>query len=277
MRPARAILSLFALVPALAGAAANAQRLDYADMISNQELAAAEHAVGPRLNIPAFDAPLPAPIPEADDGPVRAFYGDRLEWRSQRGVDGYNWDWSGEIGGPRNRLWLATTGDGLTGGGLDYVEVQALYSRPVTASGLAVQAGVRRDFVPRPRRSYAVLGLQGNVSDPLYVGAFGFLSHRGEFTGRVFAYYDLPLVGDLVLQPAVESEVAGADVPELGIGAGPIYAEAGLRLRFRFAEPFAPYIGVNWERLLGRTARLARQAGDDVETASFVLGLRSYF
>jgi copper resistance protein B len=66
-------------------------------------------------------------------------------------------------------------------------------------------------------------------------------------------------------------------VPELGIGAGPIYLEGGLRLRYRIAEPFAPYLGVNWERLLGRTARLARDTGDDVESTQFVVGVRSYF
>ena len=253
----------------LIGAPAGAQELPYADVL------AAEHAVGPRLNYAPLDAP--APIEEETEERVRAFYGDRLEWRPQRGGDAWNWDWSAELGGPRHRLWLATTGDGTFGSGLDYFEAQALYSRPITESGLALQLGLRQDFVPRPRRSYAVLGVQGNVSEPLYVGAFGFLSHEGELTARLFAYYDLPLTGRLILQPAAEMEVAAADVPELGVGAGPIYLEGGLRLRYRIAEPFAPYLGVNWERLLGRTARLAREAGDEVESTQFVVGVRSYF
>jgi copper resistance protein B len=208
---------------------------------------------------------------------VRAFYGDRFEWSPQRGRDAFSWDASAELGGASHRLWLASTGDGLIGGPVEYVEVQALYSRPISESGLALQAGVRRDFVPRPRRTYAVLGMQGNVADAFYVGGFGFLSHRGELTGRLFAYYDLPLVHRLLLQPAVETEIAAADVPELGIGAGPVYVEAGLRLRYRIAEAFSPYVGLNWERLLGRTADFARDAGDEVDNASLVLGVRSYF
>lgn len=251
------------LVLLLLGAApAHAQRLGYEDVLS------AEHEVGPRLNYE------PASAGEEN---VRAFYGDRLEWRPQRGADAWNWDWSAEIGGARHRLWLATTGDGTFGSGLDYFEVQALYSRPISESGLALQAGFRQDFVPRPRRSYAAVGVQGNVTEPLYVGAFGFLSRQGEFTARLFAYYDLPLSGRLILQPAVETEIAGADVAELGIGSGPVYVEAGLRLRYRIAEAFAPYVGVNWERLLGRTARLTRDEGEEVETANIVLGVRSYF
>jgi copper resistance protein B len=53
--------------------------------------------------------------------------------------------------------------------------------------------------------------------------------------------------------------------------------ELGLRLRYRIAEPFSPYLGVRYDRLLGRTARIARQAGEDVGGTSLVLGMRSYF
>ena len=264
-RPLAAFLLLL-LPPTATAVPAHAQRLDYADVID------AEHRAGPRLSY----APADAVAPDEPE-PLPAFYGDRFEWRPAAGADAYNWDVSAQLGGQRHRLWLSTNGDGAFGGALEYLEAQALYSRPLGSSGLLLQAGLRRDFVPRPRRSYAVAGVQGNVSEPFYVGAFGFLSHKGEFTARVFALYDLELPGSLVLQPAFEAEAAGADVPELGIGAGPVYVEAGLRLRYGFADAFAPYVGVNWERLLGRTARFAHEAGDDVETTSLVVGLRSYF
>jgi copper resistance protein B len=257
-----------------AAAPAAGQSLAYRDVL------APERGPAPRLAYVALveppDAePSPATLPAAES--VRAFYGDRFEWHPQRGRDAFSWDASAEIGSAAHRLWLASTGDGVIGGPIDYLEAQVLYSRPLGGSGLSLQAGVRRDFMPRPRRSYAAVGIQGNVTDPLYVGAFGFLSNHGELTGRLFAYYDLPLGSRFLLQPAVESEIAGADVPELGIGAGPIYVEAGLRLRYRFDEAFAPYLGVNWERLLGRTARFAREADDDVENATLVVGVRSYF
>lgn len=259
-----------ALLPLIVAAApAGAQTLPYHDML------AAEDEDRSRL---AY-AELPG-IDPADDGreeSVRAFYGDRFEWRVQPGADAYHWDVSAELGGPEHRLWLAVTGDGLFGESPYYVETTALYTRAIGNSGFDLQLGVRRDFQPRPRRSYAAIGVQGNIVDPLYVSAFGFLSHRGEFTGRGVAIYDIPVAERLILQAYAEGEIAGADVPELGIGAGPVYVQGALRLRYRIAEPFAPYVGVNWDRLLGRTARMAREAGDEVSTTQLVVGVRTYF
>ncbi len=273
------LLLIAALGPA---AAADAQRLDYQDVLR------AEHAVGPRLSYQPMDTggapvaptapPATAAVAAEEDGPVRAAYFDRIEYRGQPGGDGWSWDLSAEFGlaGQDHRLWLSTAGDASLRGTLQYVEAQALYSYPVLEAGLALQAGVRQDFV-RPRRTYAVLGAQGNLTAPFYVGLFGFLSNRREVTARAFAYYDWEAAPRLVVQPYAGMEAATRDVPALGLGHGLASAELGLRVRYRIAEPFAPYIGVSWDRLLGRTARLARLAGDDPEATSVVIGVRSYF
>lgn len=263
--------SLLALLALLAPAAAGAQTLAYQDVLSPSPrlgYAPVEIATAPPLPPPAAaDRP-------ARRGPVHAFYGDRLEIAPRTGA--YGWDLSGEIGSAAHRLWIATAGEGLLNGGIGYVEGQALYSHPVLDAGLALQAGVRRDFIS-PRRTYAVLGLQGNLTEPFYVGAFAFLSTKGELTGRLFAYHDWEMRPRLVLQPYAGAELAARDVPELGLGAGVTSGELGLRLRYRIAEPFSPYVGLSWSRLLGRTARIARDAGDDLGGAELVLGVRSYF
>jgi copper resistance protein B len=253
MRSAFVILALLAPTPAAA-----AQRLGYEDVLSPD----------PRLAYQQVE------VTEAPGSAVRAFYGDRFEITPEGNA--YSWDVSAEIGGAAHRLWLATAGDGLLGGGLDYVEAQALYSHPILESGLALQLGVRRDFV-RPHRTYAVIGAQGNLTAPLYVGAFAYVSTRSELSFRAFAYYDWEPLPRLVLQPYVGAEAASADVPALGVGRGPTELELGLRLRYRIAEPFAPYVGIRYDRLLGRTAGIARQAGDDVGATAFLLGIRSYF
>ena len=87
-----------------------------------------------------------------------------------------------------------------------------------------------------------MLGAQGNLTAPLYVGLFGFLSTQGEVTGRAFAYYDWEPARRLVVQPYAGMEAATRDIPELGLGRGLTSAELGLRVRYRIAEPFAPYI-----------------------------------
>ena len=66
-------------------------------------------------------------------------------------------------------------------------------------------------------------------------------------------------------------------MPELGLGRGLAYAEAGLRVRYELSGGLAPYLGVSWERSLGRTAEFARAAGEDVEATSLIVGVRAYW
>jgi copper resistance protein B len=264
-------MRIAALLPLLLlSTGAAAQRLPYADVLSAAPPPRLAYA---RLEIVADEAPPPARQPEAS-GLIHGFYGDRFEF-TPRGR-GYSWDVSGEIGSAAHRLWLASSGDGAVHDGLSYVEAQALYSHPILAAGLAVQAGVQRNFA-RPRRTYGVVGVQGNLSTPLYVGAFALLSTKGELSANVYAYYDWEMRPRLVLQPYAGLDFAAQDVPELALGRGLSEAELGLRLRYRIAEPFSPYVGLSWDRLIGRTARIARDAGDDPGGAVLVMGVRSYF
>lgn len=104
-----------------------------------------------------------------------------------------------------------------------------------------------------------------------------FVSTRGDAHARLEASYDQRITQRLILQPAMEVNVAAQDVPELGIGSGLSDIELGLRLRYEFAREFAPYVGVNWERKLGDTARYAQRVGDDPAATSLVMGLRFWF
>jgi copper resistance protein B len=266
---------LLALPVLLAPASAAAQRLGYEDVLTP----APRLAYQP-VTVAETPPPAPAPTPAAAAEPPRMaeFYGDRMEIVPEG--NGYAWDLSGQIGTGPHRLWLATAGDGVFGGGVGYVGAQALYSYQILEEGLALQAGVQRDFL-RPRRTYAVLGLQGNVSDPLYVGAFGYLSTKGEVTGSAYAYYDWRLGAvarrAVIFQPYAGIDFAAADIAALDLGRGATALELSARLRYEIAEPFAPYVGLSYSRLLGRTARLARLAGDDPDSTSLVFGIRSYF
>jgi copper resistance protein B len=277
------VLRWATLAAVAASGAAHAQRLEYRD-VASWPVAAAP----PRLRYEPLDdvAPAPAAVAvsaavaagaaEAGTGAVREFYLDQMELALQRGDDGYAWDVAARLGGPRHRLWLASVGDGTLGGSLDYLEMQALYSRAVSENW-DVQAGLRYDIRPSPNRAWLTIGAQGNASEALYLGAFAFLSHRGELSGRLFALYDIPVAGRLTLQPSAEIELFSEDIPSLGIGAGPAFGEAALRLRYEIRPWLAPYAGIVWERSFGRTARMAREAGDDVRGRAVLIGLRSWF
>jgi len=201
---------------------------------------------------------------------------DRLEYRMGKGADGYHWEGEGWIGGDINRFAFKTEGEGAFGGPLERAEVQALYSRAIDP-WFNLEAGVRHDIRPDPRRTYAVVGIEGLAPYWFEVSAQAFLSNRGDAHLRLEGSYDQRISQRLILQPAAEINVAAQDVPELGIGSGVSDVELGLRLRYEFAREFAPYVGVNWERKLGDTARFASADGERASATSLVMGVRFWF
>ena len=201
---------------------------------------------------------------------------DRLEYRAGKGGDAYHWEGEGWIGGDINRLAFKSEGEGKISGRVEHAEVQALYSRAIDP-WFNLEAGLRQDFGPDPDRTYVVAGIDGLAPYWFEVSAQAFLSNKGDGHLRLEASYDQRITQRLILQPAAELNFAAQDVPELGIGSGLSDVELGMRLRYELAREFAPYMGVNWERKLGGTARMARANGDAASVASFVLGVRFWF
>jgi copper resistance protein B len=66
-------------------------------------------------------------------------------------------------------------------------------------------------------------------------------------------------------------------MPELRLGSGVTGAEAGLRLRYEIAPEFAPYVGIQYERTFGGTARYLRAEGEDAGGLSLLVGVRAWF
>lgn len=214
----------------------------------------------------------------AEQGDMKAYrvMADRLETRIRDGRDGYLWDAQGWYGGDIDKLWIKSEGAGSFGEEPEEAEVQALWSRAITP-WFDIQAGVRYDFEPDAGLSHLVLGLQGLAPYFFEIDAATFLSHEGDLTARVEVEYDQLITQKLILQPRAEVELAAQDVRETGIGAGLSSIEAGLRLRYEFVPEFAPYIGIEYQRKIGKTARLARDEGEDVDDMALVLGVRVWF
>ena len=151
-----------------------------------------------------------------------------------------------------------------------------LYSRAI-GPYFNAQAGVRQDFGPGPDRSYATVAIEGLAPYWFEVGGALFLSDKGDLLARIEGEYDQRITQRLVLQPAVEANFALQDVPANGIGSGLSDVELGLRLRYEIVREFAPYIGVEWTRQFGDTARFARAAGEDPSSVALVMGVRAWF
>ncbi|KKC25556.1 copper resistance protein CopB [Sphingomonas sp. SRS2] len=201
---------------------------------------------------------------------------DRLEYRAQDGHDGYAWEGDAWFGGDYDRLWLKTEGEGGFGTALESAEIQALWSRALDP-WFNLQAGIRYDLRPRPDRAHLAVGIQGLAPYWFEVDVAAFLSDRGDLTARIEAEYDQRITNRLILQPRVEFSLAAQDVPSIGVGAGLSSIEAGLRLRYEVVPEFAPYLGIDYERSIGRTADFARAAGEDVGGLAFVIGIRTWF
>lgn len=223
----------------------------------------------------AMEASRDALRREHGDFPVFWFQGDRAETQVRDGKDTYLWDIQGYYGGPTERFWFKSEGEGAFGDKPDDAEVQALYAKAI-APFWDVQAGVRQDFAG-PDTTHAVLGIQGLAPYRFEVDAALFLSTRGDLTARIEAELDQRITQRLILQPRIEANLAAQDVPELGIGAGLDQIEIGARLRYEIAREFAPYVGIEQAWRTGTSAGFARLRGEDPSTTSIIAGIRFWF
>ncbi|MFS0738915.1 copper resistance protein B [Sphingomonas sp. 1P06PA] len=198
------------------------------------------------------------------------------EYQFRNGRDGYRWDGEAWFGGDINRLFVKTEGEGAFREGLESAEVQALYGRAI-GPYFNLQAGIRQDLGPSPKRTYATVGFEGLAPGWFEVEGALFLSNKGDVLGRLEGYYDQRITQRLILQPRAELNFAAQDVPENRIGSGLSNAELGLRLRYEVRREFAPYLGVSWDRRFGDTARFARAEGDKATSRSIVAGIRMWF
>jgi copper resistance protein B len=198
------------------------------------------------------------------------------EYQARKGHDGFRWDGEAWYGGDINRLTLKSEGEGVFGEGIEGAEVQALYSRAI-GPYFNAQAGIRQDLGPGPDRTYATVGFEGLAPYWFEVEGALFLSNKGDLLARLEGYYDQRITQKVILQPMAELNFALQDVPETGVGSGLSDLELGLRLRYEVVKEFAPYVGVEWARKVGDTARFARASGEDANGVSFVMGVRAWF
>lgn len=201
---------------------------------------------------------------------------DLAEYRARAGSDGYRWEGEAWFGGDIDRLLIKTEGEGTFGSPIEDVEVQALYSRAISPFWNA-HIGVRHDIVPNPSRTYAVVGIEGMAPYWLHVTGQLFLSDKGDVRARIEGSYDERITQRLIFQPRAEFNLSAQDMPAIGVGSGLSNFELGARLRYEIRKEFAPYVGVEWSKKTGDTARYTRLAGEDPDTIDLVAGVRFWF
>jgi len=208
---------------------------------------------------------------------------DQLEYQNNdNSPDTFAWDVLGWYGGDYNRFWFRTEGSTQTEGEkTSEGEVQLLYGRLISPFW-DFQAGVRYERLygaadPDFSRSFAVIGLQGMAPYMFEVNTALFFSEDGDTSVRLTAEYSMLFGQRLILVPSFEVNLAAEDVPNFGVGKGLNNIDLGLRLRYEIKREIAPYIGINWNKLYGNTADIARTEGEAVDNFSVVGGVRLWF
>lgn len=205
---------------------------------------------------------------------------DRFEYSSIKGPNSLVWDAQGYIGKDLHKFWFKTEGDALMAETEGEMEFQGLYSRALTAY-FDLQAGIRYDIAytgtASQSRGFAVIGLQGLAPYLFEVDGSIAVSDAGDLSASLEAEYDFPITQRLWGQSRLATSVAVQEVPKWGVGSGFNNVQLGFRLRYEVKREFAPYLGISWNRQLGKTADLSRIEGGEVSTLGLVGGLKMWF
>ncbi len=213
---------------------------------------------------------------EASDDPLLlSVLLDQIEMRDAGADNTFSWVVEGWLGKDIDKFWFKADGE-QTAGDTDEAEVSFLYSKAI-ARYWDLQVGVRHDFEPAAGRSWAAIGFKGTAPYFFDIDTAIFVGDSGRVAFRFGAEYELLITQRLVLTPDIEFNFYGQDDTEIGIGSGLSDVEAGLRLRYEIRRQFAPYIGVNWSKLFGKTADFSEVAGKGSSETQFVIGVRAWF
>lgn len=200
---------------------------------------------------------------------------DKFEYRldgSRRLLFDGSLSYCGEKGGLNAKLVIGGSVDRK----IDQIQGELAYSRAI-GHGFNLEAGLRHEFRSQGHLSYAVVGFSAEPKAGLALESYALASRQGDLFGEFKLVYDQPLNHSVTVQPRLAFNMAAQDVPDQLIARGLVATELGIRLRYEMSRLVAPYVGISHERLLGRTARTARKAGEVSRSTHVVVGFSSGF
>ena len=200
---------------------------------------------------------------------------DKFEYRLD-GSKSLLFDGSLRFGGETDGLDAKLVIGGSVDRKIDQIQGELAYSRAI-GQGFNLEAGLRQEFRSRGHLSYAVVGFSAEPMAGLELESYALASRQGDLSGEFKLVYDQPLNDRVTVQPRLAFNMAAQDVADQGIARGLVATELGIRFGYEMSRLVAPYIGISHERLLGRTARIARKAGEVSRATHLVLGFSSAF
>lgn len=233
---------------------------------------------GLKRNVGPYALPGTTRLRTADEQSHWSVMIERLEWQKglQHGGHDSGSAYEGQLwwGHTYNRATVKAEGD-YTHGAFDDTRTELMWTH---AFGVYwdTQLGVRHD-TGAVERNWLAIGIQGlapwwfDVEGTVYVG------NSGRTALRLKASYDTLITQNWALRSSIDTEFRERCDPDAGLGAGLNKVRAGLRLRYEFTRRFAPYAGIEWNRMFGGTAERRREDGENTSDTRFVMGLMVSF
>jgi copper resistance protein B len=230
---------------------------------------------GYTLDSGPYSLPGPRQLRLSDEHAFGTLLMNRLEWVNTRDSNASVYDAQAWFGQDYDRLVVKAEGE-ITKGKLQDSRNELLWGHAI-ASFWDTQLGVRHDGGVGPNRGWLAFGVQGLAPYWFGIEATAYVGDSGRTALRLEADYELLLTQKLILQPRAGINLYGKSDYARDIGSGLSDAQVGLRLRYEFTRQFAPYAGVEWIGKFGSTADLARAAGEKINEARWVAGVRFWF
>lgn len=201
---------------------------------------------------------------------------EQAEYRIDEGSDQIAWDLDALVGSDELKfIWRSEAEYATAENAFEVLENQFRLQTPVTDFFDAV-AGIRLDTPEGPDRIHGVIGLHGLTKQWFEVDLDLFVSDHPAL--RFEAEYEGLITNRIIFVPSIEIELPFTDDQAVGQGAFGPTLEVGGRLSYDLVDRLiAPYVGVHYERKLGRTADFARADGEAAGTVFFVIGSRFMF
>ncbi len=196
---------------------------------------------------------------------------ERLEW--QFNTDQLLFDLEAIYGGDEHRLEFKLEGHRPEGSDAEY-NAQLVYNRPVSPY-FDLLLGVELIEGDIGTTSGASIGIEGMAPQRIELDAHATITEDGDVLFHGEFERAFLLTQKINLLPRIE---VSAVLTDLGvIDAGFSELELEFRVQYQITRKFAPYVGLSWQRVLGDTGRLLRQAGEDTNNTVALLGVSFWF
>ena len=179
-------------------------------------------------------------------------------------------------GNDYHRLYLNTSGE-ITSDDLEQASTSMMWWRPFSTYWNTT-LGFKQDYLADSAdQTWLGGGIHGLAPYWFDIEANLYGTTKGNSQLEFNASYDLNISQKWVLQPEIELLAYGKTSIEHRYGAGLAEIKTGLRLRYEITPQFAPYLGFERERFVGKTARIYQNLEANTGSSKIILGLRFWY